>query len=87
VAEAALAGDLDSGNRGDRYQVVVHTGETATYIEDGADVSAETFLRLYCDSSTVEMKHGSEGNVLDFNERDASAETSTTWSSTLPGER
>jgi hypothetical protein len=69
VAEAALAGDLDTGNRGDRYQVVVHTGETATYIEDGADVSAETFLRLYCDSSTVEMKHGSEGNVLDVGRR------------------
>jgi hypothetical protein len=73
VAEAALASGLDTGNRGDRYQVVVHSyapagqggGIGASSIEGTGDVSAETSLRLSCDSSRVAMKHGPHGQILD----------------------
>jgi hypothetical protein len=50
VAECALAGGLDPGTRGDRYQVVVHVDEEAlpaesergaSALEDGQHVSAE----------------------------------------------
>ena len=74
VAESALAADLDCGNGGDRYQVVVHvdtqvladdaaTGQSA--LEDGPYVPAGTSRRLACDAATVHMRHGPEGAVLD----------------------
>jgi hypothetical protein len=78
VAESALAGGLDPGTRGDRYQVVVHVdaealpagserGESA--LEDGQHVSAETSRRLACDAAKVEMSHGPDGSVLDVGRR------------------
>lgn len=66
LAETALAGDLDRGTAGDRYQVVIHVDGAA----DGANadaggvlemhhgverVSAETSRRLSCDASVVTM--------------------------------
>ncbi len=81
VAESALAADLDPGTAGDRYQVVVHVahvdgemlprdaGPGQAVLEgaggDGLDVSAETSRRLACDASTVVMRHGPSGRVLD----------------------
>jgi len=70
VAEAALTENLDTGNRGDRYQVVVHTSGgvgslKSSSIEGVSDVSAETSSRLSCDASVVEMKHAPDGGVLD----------------------
>ncbi len=66
LAETALAGDLDRGTAGDRYQVVLHVDGAA----DGANadaggvlelhhgverVSAETSRRLSCDAAVVTM--------------------------------
>ena len=78
VAEAALAGGLDPGTRGDRYQVVVHVDEAAlpaeseeggSALEGGSHVSAETSRRLACDAAKVEMRHGANGAILDVGRR------------------
>ncbi|MBV8202855.1 MAG: DUF222 domain-containing protein [Acidobacteria bacterium] len=80
VAESALAGGLDPGTRGDRYQVVVHVdaevlAATAGNDEDGASclggshVSAETSRRLACDAALVVMRHAPDGRVLDVGRR------------------
>jgi hypothetical protein len=78
VAESALAGGLDPGTRGDRYQVVVHVdAETLTTgsasgqaaVGGGARVSAETSRRLACDCARVVMRHDAAGNVLDVGRR------------------
>jgi hypothetical protein len=77
LAEAALAGDLDRGSAGDRYQVMLHVeaptsvaageGLSGTVeVDHGAvDVSAETSRRLSCDASVVPIRSGSDGTVLD----------------------
>jgi hypothetical protein len=82
VAESALAGGLDPGTRGDRYQVVVHVdaevlaagGEDSTeggssWLADGSGVSAETSRRLACDAALVVMRHAADGQVLDVGRR------------------
>jgi hypothetical protein len=78
VAESALAGGLDPGTRGDRYQVVVHVDAEAlpvgserggSALEDGQHISAETSRRLACDSAKVVMTHGADGSVLDVGRR------------------
>jgi hypothetical protein len=78
VAESALAGGLDPGSRGDRYQVVVHVdaevlapeGEGgSSWLADGSRVSAETCRRLACDSALVVMRHAADGRVLDVGRR------------------
>jgi hypothetical protein len=78
VAEAALAGGLDPGTRGDRLQVVVHVDEEVlkdpskpgmSMLEDGGDVSAETSRRLACDAGKVVMTHDAEGKILDVGRR------------------
>ena len=78
VAEAALAGGLDKGTRGDRLQVVVHVDAEVledpsqpgvSMLEDGRDVSAETSRRLACDAGKVVMKHDAEGRILDVGRR------------------
>ncbi len=59
VADAALAGGIDSWTGGDRYQVIVHVDETALAddgeggceLEDGSAISAETARRITCDAS------------------------------------
>jgi hypothetical protein len=81
LAESALAGNLDSGTTGDRYQVVLHVdagpaarpaGEPTAFIgstiecgDRAVDVSAETSARLACDAAVVVMRHDAAGNVLD----------------------
>ena len=76
LAESALAGDLDRGSAGDRYQVVVHvdedglqddagTGHSALEDADGCHVPAGTSRRIACDASRVVMRHGPDGTVLD----------------------
>jgi hypothetical protein len=74
VAESAL----DPGNRGDRYQVVVHVdaevlpagGEGgSSWLADGSRISAETCRRLACDSALVVMRHAADGRVLDVGRR------------------
>src|SRR5579864_7219009 len=78
VAESALASGLDPGNRGDRYQVVVHVDAAAltaggeggsSWLADGSHVSAETSRRLACDSARVVMLHAADGRVLDVGRR------------------
>jgi hypothetical protein len=78
VAESALAGGLDPGSRGDRYQVVVHVDAEAlaaggeggsSWLADGSHVSAETSRRLACDSALVVMRHAADGRVLDVGRR------------------
>jgi len=68
LAEAALAGQLDGGTPGDRYQVIVHVDAGQSVIECGGqavNVSAETSARLACDAAVVVMEHDAAGNVLD----------------------
>jgi hypothetical protein len=74
LAECALAGDLDHGTAGDRYQVVQHveaaiasgTGQAVVELDEGATyVSAETSQRLACDASVVVLRHAPDGSVLD----------------------
>lgn len=78
IAESALAADLDSGTKGDRYMVTLHVDAPVlesregdeghpgmAIFEDGVSVSAETSRRIACDCATVAMAHDSEGNVLD----------------------
>jgi len=78
LAEVALSADLDAGDAGDRYQVVLHVeaaagadaadvpGDGALEVDDAAiHVSAETSRRLACDASVVTMQHDSDGHVLD----------------------
>jgi len=74
VAESALSSGLDSGHRGDRYQVVVHVDGSVladprspgqSVLEDGSSVPVETSRRLACDAARVVMQHDGEGNVLD----------------------
>src|ERR1700674_371289 len=80
VAESALAAGLDAGNRGDRYQVVVHVDAEALAAEvaaggggspcpDGCPVSPQTSRRLACDSALVVMRHAADGRVLDVGRR------------------
>ncbi len=78
VAEAALAGGLDPGTRGDRYQVVVHVDAEAlpeasprgaAALDDGPDVAAETSRRLACDAARLTMTHAPDGSVLGVGRR------------------
>ncbi len=74
VARSALKQELDPGNGGDRYQVVVHVDQKvlddpesagASELETGVGVSAETSRRLACDATVVTMHHDEKGAVLD----------------------
>ncbi len=75
VAEAALKDGLDSGTRGDRYQVVLHVDadvladpdkEGKSFFDDGRAVSPDTARRIACDSALVVAQHDREGNLLDL---------------------
>ena len=78
MAESALAGGLDPGTRGDRYQVVVHVDAEAlpagsesgaSCLAGGAHVSAETARRLACDAARVAMRHAADGRALSVGRR------------------
>ncbi len=77
VAESALAGGLDPGTRGDRFQVVLHVdagalaavGEGGATLLDGSRVSAETSRRFACDAAVVVMRHRGDGSVPDVGRR------------------
>jgi hypothetical protein len=84
VAESALAGGLDPGTRGDRYQVAVHVDAEAleagsdagaSLLGDDAHVSAETSRRIACDAALVVMRHAADGAVLDVGRRTRSVST------------
>jgi hypothetical protein len=61
LAESYLAGNVASGNGGERFQVTVHVdqdplaadGVLAATLEDGTNVSAETLRRVACDCGLV----------------------------------
>jgi hypothetical protein len=61
LAESYLAGNVASGNGGERFQVTVHVdqdplatdGVMAATLEDGTAVSAETLRRVACDCGLV----------------------------------
>lgn len=67
LAEAALAGDLDRGTAGDRYQVVMHVdgaedAGAVLELDHGVQrVSAETSRRLSCDASVVMTSGDGDG--------------------------
>ena len=78
LAESALAGGLDPGTAGDRYQVVVHVD--APVLADPAEqgvsclstaehVPAGTSRRVACDAGDVVMTHAPDGSVLDVGRR------------------
>jgi hypothetical protein len=67
-----------SGNRAERYQVVLHVepetlkaeGEPGrSELEDGTRVSAETSRRLSCDCGLVRVNHAPDGSILDAGRR------------------
>jgi hypothetical protein len=74
LAESALAGGLDPGTAGDRYQVIVHVDEAVladpaeqgvSALSNAQHVSAETSRRVACDAAKVVMTHATDGSVLD----------------------
>jgi len=78
VAETALRHELDPGNSGDRYQVVVHVDADVlkdadhagqSVLEDGVRVSAETSQRLACDAGRVVMRHDTDGAIIEIGAR------------------
>jgi hypothetical protein len=78
IAESALAGGMDPGTRGDRYQVVIHVDQAAlqdsaeqgvSALEDRRHVPAEMCRRVACDAATVVMTHAPDGSVLDVGRR------------------
>ncbi len=69
VAETYMNSNESSGSTADRYQVVVHIEEDASYIEDGPHVTAETSRRIACDSSVVQIKEDENGEPLSIGRR------------------
>jgi hypothetical protein len=78
VAESALAGGLDPGAAGERYQVVVHVDATVladpaeqgvSCLANGQHVPAGTSRRVACDAAIVVMSHAPDGSVLDVGRR------------------
>jgi hypothetical protein len=77
VAESFLAHGQASGTGGDRYQIFIHVeqdplapdGTLAATLEDGTRVSAETFRRIACDASLVQVSRDAAGNLLDIGRR------------------
>ena len=61
LAESYLAGNVATGNAGERFQVMVHVdqdplapdGFVSATLDDGTRVSAEAFRRVACDCSIV----------------------------------
>jgi len=68
LAENYLAGNVASGNGGQRFQVTVHVdqdplaadGVLAATLEDGTNVSAETLRRVACDCGLVAVTGAGE---------------------------
>jgi hypothetical protein len=68
LAENYLAGNVASGNGGERFQVTVHVdqdplaadGVLAATLEDGTNVSAETLRRVACDCGLVAVTGAGE---------------------------
>ncbi len=78
LAETALHQELDPGQPGERYQVVLHVdaavlAETEhpgqSVLEDGPHVPAGTSQRLACDASRVVMRHDADGRVVEVGAR------------------
>ncbi len=72
LAESYLAGNVASGNGGERFQVMVHVdkdplspdGVLAGTLEDGTPVSAETLRRVACDCGLLAQGgHGDLSNL------------------------
>jgi hypothetical protein len=68
LVESYLAGNVASGNGGERFQVTVHVdqdplaadGVLAATLEDGTNVSAETLRRVACDCGLVAVNSAGE---------------------------
>jgi hypothetical protein len=77
VAESFLAHGQAPGTGGDRYQVFIHVeqdplapdGTLAATLDDGTRVSAETFRRVSCDASLIQVMHDGTGNPLNVGRR------------------
>lgn len=72
MSETYLASGPSSSSSADRYQVMLHVypeGKTfaepsATHIEDGPDVTAETSRRICCDTSVTQLIEDEEDEPL-----------------------
>jgi hypothetical protein len=78
VAETALEHGLGADPRSERYQVVVHVDAAVladparpgqSVLEDGARVSTETSRRLACEATRLDLRHATDGAVLDVGRR------------------
>lgn len=72
VAESFLASGARESTGGDKYQVVIHKEDDNAHLEDGPGVSAETFERLACDCSVVEMQEDAASNPLNIGRKSRS---------------
>jgi hypothetical protein len=71
LAASYLAGNTNAGSGGDRYQVTVHVdqdplgpeGSVGATLDDGTQISAETFRRIACDCRLVGVTGDAHLNV------------------------
>jgi hypothetical protein len=72
LAESFLAHGAQASTGGDKYQVVVHVEKDHAHLEYGPGVAAETFQRLACDCSVVEIEDDPAGNPLNIGRKSRS---------------
>jgi hypothetical protein len=77
LAESYLAGNTNTGNGGERFQVMLHIdqdplapdGILAGTLDDGSRVSAETLRRIACDCGIVPVGNSNGGEPLSIGRR------------------
>ena len=77
LAESYLAGNVASGNGGERFQVTVHVdqdplaadGVLAATLEDGTGISAETLRPVACDCGLVAVAGNGDSEALNIGRR------------------
>lgn len=69
IAETYMNSEPVANSTADRYQVIVHVGEEATYLEEGPHVSAETSGRIACDCTVVPIREDENGEPLSIGRR------------------
>jgi len=80
LAESYLAGNVGTGNGGERFQVMLHVdqdplapdGALAGTLDDGTRVSAETLRRVACDCGLVAVGHDQTATTLSIGRRTGS---------------
>ena len=69
IAETYMNSGPVANSTADRYQMIVHVSEEATYLENGPHVSAETSRRIGCDCNVIGVKDDENGEPLSIGRR------------------